>query len=324
MSQEAEFSGRYTEPAAAIGIATYRRPEMLARLLGAIEDLDYGGRTRVIVVDNDPDGSAQEVVNKAAAEARWPIQYVIEPRPGISAARNRAVDLASDVEFLAFIDDDEVPAYDWLRQLVAVQQRFDADVVGGPVLTALEKGNSWLLSQGAYERERRPTGAGPFLTGSGNLLIRLTVLRTLGELFDLRFGLTGGEDTLFLLRAQKYGLSMAWADEAIVTEFLSPDRDRLSWIIRRSFRTGTTFARAELVLGTGSLFATRASRGSKGVVHLLAGAVSGVFCITKGHRKGILRAARRASMGAGMIVGSVGFTYVEYRRNWPGNGNTPE
>ena len=56
-----------------------------------------------------------------------------EPRPGISFARNRVLDLAfdQDLDYLIFTDDDEYPAQDWIRELSQEAQTRHLDIAGG-------------------------------------------------------------------------------------------------------------------------------------------------------------------------------------------------
>ncbi len=72
---------------------------------------------RVLVIDNDPAGSGEAVVSALDSDA---VRYVHEPRPGIAAARNRALDEAASYDLLIFIDDDEWPNPTWLQSLLEV------------------------------------------------------------------------------------------------------------------------------------------------------------------------------------------------------------
>ena len=65
-------------------------------------------------------------------------RYVHEPRPGISHARNRGVAEAKG-DFVAFIDDDELPAPNWLESLLLTQRTYRADVVLGPVRPVFDR-----------------------------------------------------------------------------------------------------------------------------------------------------------------------------------------
>ncbi|MGA7204619.1 MAG: glycosyltransferase family 2 protein, partial [Specibacter sp.] len=85
-----------------IAILTYRRPEALARALPyvlaharALERDNPGVAAAVLVVDNDPAGSAEAAVAEFGDAM---LRYVREAEPGISAARNRALDEAADAE----------------------------------------------------------------------------------------------------------------------------------------------------------------------------------------------------------------------------------
>src|SRR3712207_291321 len=102
----------------AICIATYLRPEGLWRVLQSLDALRFSSSpepdVEVVVIDNDPDGSAGATCERAKGATRWPIRYVHEPRRGISQVRNRAVEVTrATADFIAFIDDDEIAEPQW-------------------------------------------------------------------------------------------------------------------------------------------------------------------------------------------------------------------
>lgn len=123
-----------------VSVLTYRRPDDLARLFRGLAEIDrpQGWTVRFLVVDNDPEGSARPVVASARTNVAEDIAYVLEPNPGIPAARNRAVDEAAALggRLLAFIDDDETPDQAWLSELVSHYERTRATLIGGPYLIA--------------------------------------------------------------------------------------------------------------------------------------------------------------------------------------------
>jgi succinoglycan biosynthesis protein ExoM len=301
-----------------VAVVTFRRPAELARLLEALLSVQFPPTSRVLVVDNDPEGSARAIVDRRqGGGSGLRFEYALEPLPGIAAARNRAVSLCHDARFIVFIDDDEVPSPHWLEHLLDVQHRFDADLVAGPVLAQLEGATPWLARGGFFDRARRPTGPACFLASSANLLIRLSVTERLGDdLFDVRFGLTGGSDTLLSLRAQRAGLRLAWADEAEVTEFFPEARANVGWILRRAYRSGTTIARCEKTVA-GSLparFGAGTLRAAKGAAHVLVAVARFVPSGLARGRVGAVGELRRISLGLGMVLGAAGLRYVEYRR----------
>ena len=98
----------------AICVATYARHKGLRRLLSSLASLEPAeAGLRVVVVDNDAAGSARAVVDGLEGFP-WAIEYAVEPRRGISAARNAAVRRAGAVDIvnLSMWDDG---IYFWLR-----------------------------------------------------------------------------------------------------------------------------------------------------------------------------------------------------------------
>src|SRR5579864_5940100 len=90
-----------------IVIPTYLRPDMITRAVNtclAQEAVDVP--FEIVVVDNDPAGSAQPTIAALAENSAVPIRYVAETRPGISHARNTGVASAAG-RYIAFLDDDE-------------------------------------------------------------------------------------------------------------------------------------------------------------------------------------------------------------------------
>ena len=131
----------------ALCIPTCRRPSGLARLGRSLETLrlPYGVDPVLVIVDNDPDGSARTRAEAVAALIEWPLRYRVEPRPGVSFVRNTALDLAQDCDFVAFIDDDETAEADWLAELLSVQRATGAAAVTGPTLAMFSAaGPTWL------------------------------------------------------------------------------------------------------------------------------------------------------------------------------------
>src|SRR4051812_32400584 len=110
-----------------VGIITYQRPEGLKRLLEGLNrlasDKCEAPSLEVIVVDNDPAGPACTFVEEASSDLNWPLKCFVEPRRGIPYARNALVARAQEenADFIAFIDDDEVPEPFWLDELLYVQ-----------------------------------------------------------------------------------------------------------------------------------------------------------------------------------------------------------
>ncbi len=227
-----------------IGIASYRRPLGLARLLDSLERLKLppGLRIETIVIDNDADGSARSIV-ESRAHSLDPIRYAIEPRRNIAHARNRAVSEARG-EWVMFIDDDEIADEAWIASFWKLLERGDFDGAFGPVLFRLDASVApWLDVETFYARARHPTGtpAGPADLRTGNAFLRRRLFDE--QRFDPAYGRSGGSDSELFGRMLKSGARFLWCDEARVVEFVPPERHRLGWLAQRAFRGGCVYTR---------------------------------------------------------------------------------
>jgi succinoglycan biosynthesis protein ExoM len=299
----------------AVCIATYRRPEGLRRLLRALEAQAFDGvppDVEVVVVDNDDAGSAREVCAETGAGYRWPLRYVVEPRQGISFARNRAVASAPETaDRIAFLDDDETPSPRWMAELLRVGRESQASVVAGPVLSRFEGPVPRWIREGAFfDRPRPATGTLLPYTHTGNVMVDARVFREVMPHFDERLALTGGEDTEFFLRVARAGHRIAWADGAEVEEWVPGSRARTGWLVRRAYRKGTVWTYCERSVNPS--FGTGLARLAKGSGRLLLGGLTLPVAALRG-RAAVVAALEQIARGAGGLAGLAGVRYGEYR-----------
>ncbi|HEV2187228.1 MAG TPA: glycosyltransferase family 2 protein [Stellaceae bacterium] len=225
-----------------IVIPSYRRPDDLARAIDSVlAQQGVDGSYEILVVDNDPDGSAAPVAERLAAASTIPIHYVHEKRPGISHARNTGVAHAGG-RYLAFLDSDEVVSPDWLAHLLDTLHRFGADAVVGPVLPRFPQGAVIdAYRRYAYTRDARvPTGTKLLRWNIGNSLFDKARCFAGPEPFLPRLGLTGGEDTVFLRQMTRRGRTMVWCAEAPAWEAVPAERLEPDYLLRRAFRGAQT------------------------------------------------------------------------------------
>ncbi len=302
----------------AVCIATgSRQPGLLRTLAGlAIQDLpaDLAAGLRVVVVDNTARAEARGPVDRVRPGYPWPLVYVHEPRRGISFARNAALDNTAGTEFIAFIDDDEVPDPDWLGRLFQVQRRFDADVVGGPVVPRFETvPPGWVEAGRFLETARLPDGTALNTAYTGNVLFRRTVARGLGLRFSEKLSPIGGEDIDFFDRMKRAGCDLRYCDTAVVRETIPPERATLGWLLRRWFRTGNSDALLAMSRHRGP--AGRVLVAGRGLLRLGLGlGAFGAMVLVAGfgrpHR--IVGRLYTVARGAGMLASAVNLHYHEY------------
>ena len=296
-------------------IATYRRPRGLFRLLGGIGRLRFPGAApalRVVVVDNDPAGSAREVCAQARGWIEAPLVYRIEKRRGIPQARNAALALALEgADFAAFVDDDEVPSPQWLAELLRVQAETGADAVAGPCEPVFEQPvPRWVERGRFFERPRHATGERIGCAFTHNALARTHALASLDALFDERMALIGGSDGELFRRFAARGHAIVWADAAVVYEWVPRSRANARWLLARAYRVGTSSAfvdrhHRERPVSAARLFAHGGWCVAKGATLLPVGALRG--------RAAALHALRLAAFGVGRLGGLAGVHHEEYR-----------
>jgi len=297
-----------------VAVLTYRRPGDLAELLPRV--LTQAGPPRVLVVDNDPEAGARQPV-AALARDHASLDYVHEPRPGIAAARNRALAEAGHDDLLVFLDDDERPGPRWLADLLAVQRDTGAAGVVGPVVSSFAAPlDPWIAAGRFFDRRRLPTGTVVAVAATNNLLLDLRRVRAAGIGFDERFGLSGGSDTLFTRRLTAAGLPLVWCDEAVVTDVVPAARATRDWVLRRALRSGNGWSRTSLVLAAGPAgrWRARARLSAAGALRVGAGAAALAAGLVVRRPALHARGARTLARGAGLVTGAWGWTYVEYRR----------
>ncbi len=121
---------RHARPSVGVCVLTYKRNRQLAgaarraRRARAAERRRSHRRRRQRPRRRAPVRSSRSSASSwQRAGGNWPVEYVAEPERGIARARNRAVAACADVDFVAFIDDDEVPEPDWLSRCARCRRR---------------------------------------------------------------------------------------------------------------------------------------------------------------------------------------------------------
>jgi glycosyltransferase involved in cell wall biosynthesis len=222
-------------------VCTYRRPDLLKRLLQAVDGQETAGlfTFSIVIADNDERRSAETVIRDFAARSTVPIRYCVEPRQNIALARNRAID-NTDGDFVALIDDDEFPDTRWLLTLFEACHTYHAAGVIGPVRRHFDRTPpAWIAKGKFYERPSYPTGS-PIRWTMGrtnNVLLKREVAAA--DAIPFRPEFRTGEDQDFFRRMIEKGHRFVWCDEAVVYEAVPPVRWKRSFMVRRALLEGT-------------------------------------------------------------------------------------
>ena len=241
-----------------VAMATFHREDALPNLMPlllaqgetAAHALDMQFDYRVVVVDNDPAGSARTAA-MGTGDPR--VHYVVESNPGVTNARNRALAEAAETDILVFIDDDEVPHVDWLTKLLSTHLEYQADLVAGPVYPILDEApDRWVKASRIFDEPHRfhfRTGQAITRAGTGNMLLDMRTVRRTGVTFDQQFGMTGGEDSIFTQRLSDAGATMVWCAEAVADHRVPAARAGRKYALERNYNLGNSGVRAGGVPG---------------------------------------------------------------------------
>jgi glycosyltransferase involved in cell wall biosynthesis len=227
-------------PNVCICICTYKRPDILGRLLDALKVQKTEGRftCSILVVDNDKHESGKSTVERFASENSVSVKYLVEQRQNIALARNKAVANAEG-EYLAFIDDDEIPPPSWLLTLFCARERFNADGALGPVKPQFDNTPpDWIIDGKFYERRSYPTGFvidGP-KGRTGNVILKKSIFDYPDPPFRPEF--ITGEDQDFFRRMIEKGHVFIWCDEAVAYEVIPPVRWSRRFMLKRALLRG--------------------------------------------------------------------------------------
>lgn len=166
-----------------VAIRTYNRADWLAKILERLRSQINTEQIQweVVVVDNNSTDHTVQVINNY--QANWPdlypLRYYLESQQGASFARKRAIQEAQG-EFIGFLDDDNIPALDWVVTAYAFGQAHPkAGAFGGQIhgvfevdppknfkriahfLPVIERSQAICFNSYKYSRKRvLPPGAG--------------------------------------------------------------------------------------------------------------------------------------------------------------------
>jgi len=211
---------------------------LLSKLQGQVTEDRF--TYSAVIVDNDLNQSAKEVVNDWRHKSVIPIDYYCEPEQNISLARNKAVENVKG-DIIAFIDDDEFPVKTWLLNLYKTLLHYNADGTLGPVKPHYPENTPiWLIKSKLCERHEHKTGTKLHWgqTRTGNTLLNKKLFNDKQYWFDPVYGRTGGEDTMFFKKHHENGKVFIWCNEASVYETVPPERWSKDFHISKNLRIG--------------------------------------------------------------------------------------
>ena len=254
-------------PFITVCICTHNRPRYVRDCLNGLVLQTVGpAGFDILIIDS---GSTSEVGAELAGTAAEfdNAQLLRIDRPGVSIARNAGADAARG-DYIAYIDDDAIPAEDWvqrIRQAILEIGGVPA-VVGGRILPLWEAPlPSWwparlrgVLSiieaegRGVYRSQAMPDGLAPY---GANMIVHVATMRSVGGFGDSagRDGakLLSDEDVQLAWRLQDAGYVARYESSIVVHHQIQPGRLTPEWLLRRMYWQGASSVATRRLLGGG-------------------------------------------------------------------------
>ena len=235
-----------------VAALTRRRPEMLSALIGSWGDMQLPENTNVVflIVENDTTPlSAPYVENQGTLPNGTQVLYAHEPELGIPFGRNRAAKeaISKGADLLAFVDDDEIVAKDWLVEMIHAYRNSDAVLIGGPLRVKPSERSLSFIDQlmdkcitRRYLRKETRAARKADLSGTpgvtivtNNWLAETSLFSTHNIWFDEAMRFTGGTDSKLCAEVKSAGLPTAWAAKAAVYEEIPLERLAIKYQYKR-------------------------------------------------------------------------------------------
>jgi len=240
-----------------IAICTWNRSNLLDKTLNRFLLLNTKGCLyELIIVNNNSTDNTEDIIDKY--KNLLPIKRVFEPTPGLSNARNAAVNQAKG-DYIIWTDDDVLVDADWLKAYIRAFEKWpDISVFGGPVNPCFEGTPPEWLKRGwdsvsdAYairnlgnkiiplekEGNRLPYGA--------NFAVRMSEQDKF--LYNPALGVNQGEillgeETEVILSIFNAGYSGIWVPDARVNHWLPKSRQTIAYLREYYEACGFMFAK---------------------------------------------------------------------------------
>jgi GT2 family glycosyltransferase len=196
-------------------IPTYNRNNQLKECLQSVTKMKFPKEELEVIIVNDGGNEFDDDLNKLINEHGY--KTYSQENNGPAAARNYGAAHAAG-NYLAFIDDDCIPAADWLSIMVGKAEKSPEDLIGGKVVNALKENiyaeASQMIIDYLYTAWETKRTVRSFFTTNNMIMSRMGFEKMNG--FDKDFTSAAAEDREFCTRWQVAGKKMNFDPNAIV------------------------------------------------------------------------------------------------------------
>lgn len=235
-------------------VCTHNRPDYVEGCLdGLLRQTVPRDRFEIILVDSGSTGDAPDQL--AALAVQHDARLIRLDRPGVSEARNAGARSAR-AAIIAYVDDDAIPADDWVASiLLALADVPDTVLLGGRILPVWEAPlPSWwprslrgVLSiiehegRGTYRTSSLPPGLEPY---AANMVVHVPSMLAVGGFGSTvgRFGkaLLSDEEVQLAWALQDAGHRVRYDSRLVVHHRIQATRLTPTWLLSRLYWQGAS------------------------------------------------------------------------------------
>ena len=252
-------------PTVTVCICTHARPDYVRRCLAglAAQTVPLDSFETIVVDSASPAPSAQAL--RRILDDHPQVRRLVLDRPGVSLARNAGA-AAARAPYIAYIDDDAVPAPDWVAAILrAIQETSpQAAVIGGRILPRWEaplpgwwppslRGVLSIIEhegRGAYRSPALPPKLEPY---AANMVVHVPTLLAAGG-FRGTVGRYGGallsdEEVQIAWALQDAGHAVLYDSRIVVHHQIQAARLNPEWLLSRLYWQGASTVITRRLLG---------------------------------------------------------------------------
>lgn len=233
-----------------LALCTFKRPNIFCKCLETIAELRLPDNTAVdlVIIDNDEEASAKELVNSFRNKIKIPVHYFVEPKRGLANARNRLIQECINLgaSHIAMFDDDILLPENWIINYYNYYYKNEAAVIitAASYSKFTSKPPKYIEKNDLFKcSTTKKTGLIRKDAASGNVFFPVSIITELNLNFNSEYIFMGGEDGKFFEEASNKGAVIVWCNECYNYELNGTDKINIAWILKRSRYNGFSAAK---------------------------------------------------------------------------------
>lgn len=238
-------------PLLTIAICTHNRANFLDFCLDSLFHQEIKSNNfNVLVIDNASNDDTKNIAEKYKYKFEN-IEYIYETTPGLSRARNKAIETVT-TPWLAYLDDDAKAHKNWAQIALDTIKQNVFDCFGGVYLPWYYFGPppQWCPPQSFTNIHTQknfgimPDGKFP---AGGNCVYNTELLRNFGG-FSIEFGMNGntiayGEETCLIQRMREHGLRIGFVPQLLIDHCVLKYKYTMLWHIKSAYASSRDYTR---------------------------------------------------------------------------------